>query len=339
MSSPNSSASSSSSSSRRKKPKKHRNDISQEHLDLIKAAISVAESAQNPAYLPTLSDPGKGALDPAVADCILLNADLAETVKAPAIANAIAALAEQTQTEARAKKSLMAVLRKIQSAARRKFADDAAKRNAYFMGDDQFGGARNELEVQAQSILNKAAVDNLPGITPAMLANGAELLAAWIEADDDQRWAKRKLASAYDEFGKLVAEIEDDMIEIRLAADSCWPYTNKANAVIRRAFGIPERRPYTAVPHGRKPCPPVSSPSAVSSSSYALLHLSSSSSAGFFSSGSSSSPVLIQSSGSSSRSSQSSSSRRSSSSSSFAIRSSSSSSRTPMTSSSSAGSM
>ena len=43
----------------------------------------------------------------------------------------------------------MLVLRKIQEAARRKFADNPAKRAAYFIGDEQFGGERAQLEPKA----------------------------------------------------------------------------------------------------------------------------------------------------------------------------------------------
>jgi hypothetical protein len=42
----------------------------------------------------------------------------------------------------------------------------------------------------------------------------------------------------------LVKAIMDERIAVQYAADAEWPYTNKANAGIRREFFLPPDRPF-----------------------------------------------------------------------------------------------
>ncbi len=223
-------------------PPRTRNLVSQQDLADIKAARSTAQTAQNPAYAAALAAEN---LDPALAPALFDDTNTAEKISAPAIVKLDADKQLQTAAEAAAKDDLMAALRKIQGAVKRKFADSQPEKlPLYFIGKKNFGDVREQFEIDAQTMLDQAATDDLPGIAPAVLTADATLLAAWIKADDDQHAAEKKVADAMAAFRKLVASINARAREIKLAANSAFVYSDPENAAIRRAFGIPESQPY-----------------------------------------------------------------------------------------------
>lgn len=225
-------------------PKRHKSLVSKKDLADIKLGRDVAAAAERAEFKPTLIDPDKGAVDPALAAAIIADTNEGEQVKAPAIYDLEAIKETKTDIEEKAYDDMMLFVRKMQDGVRRKFPNDAVKQAAYFIGTKVLSRERASLEVQVQSMLDKAATDDLPGVTPAVLTAAAARLAAWIAADDEQRKAENNVATAYAAFRVLVDSILARTREIRLAANSCWPYTNPANVTTRRIFELPPDRPY-----------------------------------------------------------------------------------------------
>lgn len=227
-----------------KKPRKTPSNIDQTDLAIIKKVRTIAQTAQDPAYLPALTDPEKGAVAPGEPAALEADTTTVETGTGAAVALAKAAKQQSTADENASRKKFTGALRIMQNAARRKFGDQPEKLKAYFIGDHEFDSTRAKLEVNSQAMLNLAATDNLPGITATVLATDNSLRTAWIKADDDQQEAIKAQATAVAAFDKAVASLQKRGIDIQLAANSTWPYTDPTNAVVRRAFQIPENKPY-----------------------------------------------------------------------------------------------
>ena len=227
------------------KPRKPAAAINLSDLDDIAASRAVAQTASDPAYLPTLTDPAKGAVAPGEPASIIAAADTATNVTAPAVAVAKHAKEIATSLEAGARDIHMADLRKIKSAVTRKFGNTSpAKLRSYFIGDHEFDSNRAKLQTAGQAMFDLAPADNLPGITPAFLTQAATHRKDWMDADDDQQKKIKAMASAVAALTAAASALSTRVIDIKLAANSCWPCTDPANAVIRRAFNLPENKPY-----------------------------------------------------------------------------------------------
>jgi hypothetical protein len=220
---------------------RRRNDVNQADLADIKAARAIALTAQNADYVATLAEQD---IAPDLAPALVADCDTASNEKAIAVTTKTNAKEAITARETAAKQKLMTALRGMQDAVKRKFeSTDPTKLAAYNIRKKNFGDDRKGLETDAQTMLKQDADDALPGFSQAKLAEVSGLLKAWMQADDDQSAAEKALETARLGFKKLVASINDRARQIQLAANTAWPYTEKANVVIRRAFALPTNRP------------------------------------------------------------------------------------------------
>ncbi len=148
-----------------------------------------------------------------------------------------------TQKEKDAVEALIAALRGVQKAVKRKFPDDRLKWKAYRIGKSNFGTSRVELEQDATTILDFAAADELAGITPEKITEMRELLATWMAAEEKQTEAATAVTDLLKAYEKNVSQINASRRNVQLAADTVWPYTEDDNAGTRRSFKIPVARP------------------------------------------------------------------------------------------------
>ena len=215
--------------------------INKEDLDDLKFTSKVVVTAQTPEYVPLLEEQEE--IEPEFVT--QLSTDVADAgKKAAKVIELDAAKEERTAQEATAKALLMESMRDIQKAAKRTYdTDNKAKMDAYHIGEKSFGEKRETLEVQGDQMITQATTEQLAGGTPAKLTRASNRLQTWVNADKEQQKAIAALEKAHGEFKALVVSTNAGCRQIQLAADAIWPYTNKANAPIRRAFGLQENRP------------------------------------------------------------------------------------------------
>ena len=87
--------------------------------------------------------------------------------------------------------------------------------------------------------------------TCGIIPSTCEIIAAvqaqfdvWMQADDAQGSAQSDATTQRDDRDALLKEITATRIDIQLAADALWPYTDKKNAAVRRVFQLPPDRPF-----------------------------------------------------------------------------------------------
>lgn len=226
------------------KPKRTPGDVNQKQIDAINKARAIAVTATQPEYNPDLINPDKGGIPPGQPNAIIGQCDTAVNSLAPNVTTTKQAKELATDNEKAARADLMAGVRKMQGGVRRKFPDDDAKYKAYYIGDTEFDSTRGKLEAASQTMIDLAAGDALPGVTATVLDTDRTLRTNWIEADNNQRLAEGEYNRAVDALKKAEKSVTAMAREIQIAADTLWPYTNPANASIRRTFDLPADRPY-----------------------------------------------------------------------------------------------
>ena len=82
-----------------------------------------------------------------------------------------------------------------------------------------------------------------PDLTPAKIAAARAALAAWKQTDGDEGKAEETQSTLIGQLQAKVDAINTARHDIQLAADTCWPASDKANAPIRRSFKIPVDKP------------------------------------------------------------------------------------------------
>ena len=151
-----------------------------------------------------------------------------------------------TAAESKAAYALIGALQEFQKAAKQKYArTNRIALGDYFVGK-KLNGNRPNLMQTSQSILNKLSADTLPGITTAKVTKVKNLRAAWIDANGSQSASLSAAQTARAELRDTVKSIADRKAAIQLAADAQWPHSDKANAGIRREFGLSPRLPFIA---------------------------------------------------------------------------------------------
>jgi hypothetical protein len=214
-------------------------DLDKELLADIKLGEDVAEAAQDPAHATELAS--KEQIDAAtVGRLVTLTQDARDL--AGRVVAAKKAFNAATQAEGDALKPLLAALRDIQQRAKNRFSDQP-KRAAYGINKPNFGRDRGSLEQDARNIIDLGEADGLRGLTTEKIAVARAALAAWKKADEDQASAARTQGELLIQFRAKVDEVNAARRELQLAADTCWPHTDPANAPVRRAFKIPANKP------------------------------------------------------------------------------------------------
>ncbi|WP_395141401.1 hypothetical protein [Armatimonas sp.] len=133
--------------------------------------------------------------------------------------------------------------------AKRKWARKPGERDklkGYFVGTNLKNRSAAELSEAAETILHQARLDTLPGVKPTDLTALNASLVAWKATNEAQAQAQNTATTSHSAADALSKSILDRRIEIQLAADKAFPYNDKANAAIRKEFGLPKNGPYSA---------------------------------------------------------------------------------------------
>ncbi len=220
------------------KTSKAHGDLDKGHLANIQLGEDVAAAAQDPAHAARLATDEQ--IDaPTVANLVTLTTDT--RTLAGQVITAKKGHLTATATAVTAQKALVRGLRDIQQRAKAKFKDKP-KRSAYCINKENFGRDRQSLEQDATDIITLGAADALRGLTPAKITAAKAALTAWKQADVNQGKAEEARSTLLGQLEAKVEAINAARHDIQLAADTCWPPTDKANAPIRRSFKIPTNK-------------------------------------------------------------------------------------------------
>lgn len=142
-----------------------------------------------------------------------------------------------------AEKALQAALQEVQKAAKQKYArTNRLALGDYFVGKKLNGSVPN-LAQTSQTILNKLAEDQLPGVTAAKIQALGALRQSWLDSRAAQAASQAAAQTTRAELKALMKSIEDRRVAIQLAADAEWPHTEEANVGIRGEFGLQSKQP------------------------------------------------------------------------------------------------
>ena len=190
------------------------------------------------------------------ADCVTARGGLGQVVENAVTKNV--ATGGKTGT----KQTLKRAIRKIQAAAKQKYAaSQPVMLKDYYVGKkidanqdtlEQVGTAiRDKISPpEAAAKADKAAApaaDVLPGITAGKIAVLSDAVDAFTSAWSAQTSAQSDKSKGHIAVAALVKSIDTRRRIVQYAVDGEWPFDDAANAPIRREFGLPTNRPFIAV--------------------------------------------------------------------------------------------
>src|SRR5260221_7802971 len=226
----------------REKTKRTRGVLNQKHTRALNRAEQIVAAAQNEERTAALAarEISKDIVDQLQTDVGAARDKATEAV--------VSTTARRTATveEAGAAKALLGGLNEVQKAAKQKSArTNRIALTDYFIGGS-LNGSRPNLMQTSQTILDKVAVDALPGVTPAKIKTLKAARQTWIDANMTQTSNATAARTQRAELKTMLKSIEDRKVTIQLAADAEWPHTDEANAGLRREFGLTATRPLKA---------------------------------------------------------------------------------------------
>ena len=149
-----------------------------------------------------------------------------------------------TVAEVTSAKKLMVGLQEAQAAAKQKYARTQPEKLQDYCVGKKLNESRPLLEQYSLGIISKLGEDTLPGMTPDKQTNLKVLRDAYISTNTGQTESQSDATTARKALEVMVKAITDKRIAAQYAADAEWPYTDKANAGIRREFFLPPDRPF-----------------------------------------------------------------------------------------------
>lgn len=155
-----------------------------------------------------------------------------------------------TERERGLRLSLVVALQAVQSGAKRKWARTPGERDklkGYFVGTTLKTLGFASLSEAADTILRQARLDSLPGVSAADLTGLESALTTWKATNEAQAQAQNTATVAHQAADALAKTILDRRLQLQLAADVAFPYDDKANAAIRKEFGLPKNGPFSTV--------------------------------------------------------------------------------------------
>ncbi len=219
-----------------------RGQLNKAHLRKLTKAEGVAQAAKKSDYSTHLAT---REITPEYVSDFSDDTDAARIKAAEAVQFSTASKTA-TADEFKAAHILLASLKEVQKAAKQKYArTNRIVLADYFVGKKLNGNRANLLQT-SQTILNKAGIDTLPGITNAKVIELKDLRAAWITSNNIQKTNVSAAQSARAELKTMLKSIEDRKVAIQLAADAEWPHADESNAAVRREFGLSPRKPFHA---------------------------------------------------------------------------------------------
>ena len=132
----------------------------------------------------------------------------------------------------------------VQNPAWSKAQKDALKAR-YFIGIELFGNEGNAGQ-SVQLILEHAAADALPGVTPQRLAVSAAVLKDFTDSSNPQNDAQTEATQKRQLREVAFTTVMRLRQEIQHCADTVYPWWNDLNIAYRKEFLIPVGRPFTA---------------------------------------------------------------------------------------------
>jgi len=231
------------------KPKANRGVINKAHLDELEAARKVAAAALDPDHTAALA---VVECDATLAPRINTLADKIETALG-LLTGTRAAKKTATAEESTAREALLAVLQPIQTAAKRKFANDQAMiREAYGVGRGLSGETLASVLTLARGVLTRLSpgtggtppADTLPGITATgKIAALAAAISTYGQKDEAQGGQQTEAAATLEQVETDVGTLAGLRHEVQLAADQAWPWRTPGVVTIRKSFQLPPTRP------------------------------------------------------------------------------------------------
>lgn len=161
-------------------------------------------------------------------------------------ANAIIDAKITTQAEKDAKAELIAKIRYVQSKAKLKYAEGNPNLLAEYAIGTNLEISRPTLETAATNILNKLKADTLPKITAEVIAALGAALETYNQTEVDQTSDQGDSTTLRAKLTVLVDSLAVRRRQLQHAADGEWPYTDPANAGMRRKFDLPPNNPLNA---------------------------------------------------------------------------------------------
>jgi hypothetical protein len=152
---------------------------------------------------------------------------------------------QDTGAEAAAKKSLLAKIHYIQSKAKIKYMGNKGVLPEYGIGTN-IDISRPALETAGGNIINKLKTDTLPKITAQ---HGTDLQAAletYKKSKVTQVGGKGDSTSLRVKLTTMVESLAVRRRQLQHAADGEFPYTDPANAGMRKKFDLPLNQPLNA---------------------------------------------------------------------------------------------
>lgn len=225
-----------------KSTKKTPGAISATYLTALQEAETVAHAVKQAAYAPRLA---KSGITTATADSLLA---LVESCRGD-FTGAVELRERKkslTVAETAQEKALTQLVRQAQSAARQKGADspDSEQYRAnYYLGQNVTVN-RGNLATYSQGILQRLAVDNLPGCDAAFIAAFSTARTQWQQTNADQSEALAQAGERYQKAKDTLAEVQKERRRIQRAAEFQFPHSDPSNATARAAFLLPTTRPF-----------------------------------------------------------------------------------------------
>jgi hypothetical protein len=151
----------------------------------------------------------------------------------------------KTSAEDTAKSALLGQIHYIQSKAKLKYAANKGVLPEYGIGDN-LDISRPALETAAGNILNKLKTDTLPKITAQHGTDLQAALAAYKQTKADQAGEKGDATTLRTQLTVQVESLAARRRQLQHAVDGEYPFTDAANAGMRRKFDLPVDRPLSA---------------------------------------------------------------------------------------------
>lgn len=221
------------------KPKKIRSPINQAYARELAKAEAVAAAASHEDRTTPLAARD---IDEDYVSALFTEVSIARD-KAAEMVIKHTAQREATVALHAAETTLIAGLQEVQKAAKQKYArSNRPALAAYFVGKKLNGNKPNLAQV-SQTILDKLATDQLPGITTAKVKALGITRKTWSGAAEAQSTATGATLEVRAEFKSLLKQVKDHRMAAQLAADAEWPHTGNAHSGVRKEFALPGGKP------------------------------------------------------------------------------------------------
>ena len=148
----------------------------------------------------------------------------------------------ETSAEKAARKVLLAKIHYIHSQAKIKYAANKGALPEYAIGTN-IDASRPALEAAAATVLNKLKTDTLPKITAQHSADLQTALNTYKQTKSDQKAKQGDSTTLRHQLSAMVDSLAVRRRQLQHSADGEYPFTDPANAGVRRKFDLPLDRP------------------------------------------------------------------------------------------------